>query len=57
MGVGWSAPRYGRFTLGEDPVTVVYEAVWAPGPVWTGAENVAPTGIRSPDSPACSESL
>ena len=30
---------------------------WAPGPVWTGAENLAPNGIRSPDRPACSESL
>jgi hypothetical protein len=29
----------------------------APGPVWTGAENLAPTGIRSPDRPARSESL
>ena len=27
------------------------------GPVWTGAENLAPTGIWSPDSPARSESL
>jgi hypothetical protein len=30
---------------------------WAPGPVWTGAENLVPTGIRSPDRPARSESL
>jgi len=30
---------------------------WAPGPVWTGAENLAPTGIRSPDRPARSQSL
>jgi len=22
------------------------------GPVWTGAENLAPTGTRSPDRPA-----
>jgi hypothetical protein len=29
----------------------------APGPVWTGAENLAPTGIRSPDRPARSQSL
>ena len=28
-----------------------------PGPVRTGAENLAPTGIRSPDRPARSESL
>ena len=27
------------------------------GPVWTGAENLISTGIRSPDRPACSESL
>jgi hypothetical protein len=33
------------------------EAGWAPGPVWTGAENLAPTGIRSPDRPARSQSL
>jgi hypothetical protein len=28
-----------------------------PGTVWMGAENLAPTGIRSPDRPASSESL
>ena len=28
----------------------------APGPVWTGAENLAPTGFRSPDRPARSQS-
>jgi len=28
-----------------------------PGPVWTGAENLTPTGIRSSDRPACSETL
>ena len=27
------------------------------GPVWTGAENLAPTGIRSLDRPARSQSL
>jgi hypothetical protein len=41
----------------ERPVTHCKEAVWAPGPVWTGAENLAPTGIRSPDLPARSQSL
>ena len=25
------------------PVPIVQEAGWAPGPVWTDAENVAPT--------------
>ena len=33
--------------LGKDPVPVVQEAGWAPGPVWTSAENIAPTGIRN----------
>jgi hypothetical protein len=28
----------------------------AAGSVWTGAEKLAPTGIRSPDRPACSDS-
>jgi hypothetical protein len=49
---GWSAPRSGRFTLGKDPVPIVQEAGWARGPGWTGAKNLAPTGIRSPDRPA-----
>jgi hypothetical protein len=54
---GWSTPRPGRFTPGKDPVLIVQEAGWAPGPVWTDAENLALTGIRSPDRPARSESL
>ena len=56
-GGGWSTPRTGRFTSGKDPVPIVQEAGWAPGPVWTGTENLAPTGIRSPDHPARRESL
>jgi hypothetical protein len=30
------------------PVHIVQEAGWAPGPLWKGAENLAPTGLRSP---------
>ena len=45
--------RYPR----EVPVRTVQEAGWAAGPVWTGAENLTPTGTRSPDRPAHSESL
>jgi len=45
------------FTPGKDPVPIVQEAGWAPGSVWTGVENPAPTGIRSPDRPACNQSL
>ena len=41
----------------EYPVTIVQEAEWAPGPVWTGAEYLVSTGIRSQDRPARSQSL
>ena len=57
MGGEWSTTHPCRLTLGKDPVPVEYEAGWAPAPVWTGAENLAFTGIRSPDRPARSESL
>ena len=56
-GSGWSTPRPGRFTPGNYTVPTVQEAGWAAGPVWMGAENLAPTGIRPPDCAACSESL
>jgi hypothetical protein len=45
------------FTPGKDPVPILQEAEWAPGPVWTVAENLAHTGIRSPDRPDRSYSL
>jgi len=56
---GWGVSVMPRplFTPGKDPVPIVQEDVWAPGPVWTVAENLAPTGIRSPDRPARSQSL
>ena len=40
------------FTLEKDPVPIVQEAGWAPGTVWTVAENLASTRIRSADCPA-----
>jgi hypothetical protein len=45
------------FTPAKDSVPIVQEAGWAPGPVWTGAENLVPTGIQSPDHPTRSQSL
>ena len=45
------------FTPEKDPVPIVQVAGWAPGPVWTGAENLDPTGIRSPDRQSRSQSL
>ena len=49
-----SGKRYAPATLPprNDPVLILKEAVLAPGPVWTRVENLAPTGIRSPDRPA-----
>jgi len=50
---GWvvSSTPWSHFTPGKDPVTILEEAGWAPGPVWTGAENLVSSGIRS-DRPA-----
>ena len=45
------------FTPGKDPVPTTEEAGWATGPVWTGAENLGHTGIRSPERPVRSQSL
>ena len=56
---GWGVSVTPRplFTPGKDQVPILQEAGWAPGPVGTGAENLGPTGIRSPDRPACSQSV
>jgi hypothetical protein len=54
---GWVVGGWAAFTPGKDPVPIIQEAGWAPGPVWIGTENLAPTGIRSPDLAARSESL
>ena len=53
----WSTPRPGHFTPGKDPVPIVEEAGLTPGPVWTGAENLTLTGIRSPDRPVRSSAV
>jgi len=50
-------PRPGHFTPGKDPVPTVWEAGWASEPVRMGAENIAPTGIRSLECPARNKSL
>jgi len=57
MGWGDSVTPRPLFTPGKDPVSIVQEARWATRPVWTGAENLTPIGIRSSDRPARSQSL
>jgi len=44
-------------SLRKDAVPIAQEAGWAPGPVWTGADNLASNRIRSPDHPARNKSL
>jgi hypothetical protein len=57
-GSGWLTPRPGHFTPGErQPVPIIQEAGWAPEPACKDAVNLASTGIRSPESPARSESV
>jgi len=53
----WSAARPSR-TLppGKDPVPIVQEDGWAPGPVWTGGKS-RPHRDSIPDRPARSQSL
>jgi len=56
---GWGVSVTPRplFTPGKTLVPIVQEAGWAPGPVWTGVENLATTGIQAPGRPARSQSL
>jgi len=56
---GWGVSVTSRplFISRKDPVPIVREAGWGPGPVWTSVENLSPTGIRSPDRPARSQTL
>jgi len=44
-GWGVSVTLRPLFTPGKDTVPIVQEAGWAPGPVWTGAENLTPPGF------------
>ena len=50
-----STPRP-HFTPGKDPVPILQEAGWAPGPVWTGGKS-RPYRDSIPDRPASSQSL
>jgi len=50
-----STPRP-HFTLGKNPVPILQESVWAPGPVRTGGKS-RPHRDSIPDRPARSQSL
>ena len=44
VGGGSSALQSSRITPAKEPVSVVQEAVWASGPVWTARKNSPPPG-------------
>ena len=52
----WSAARPGRTLLHKDPVPILHEAGWAPGPAWKGGKS-RPHRDSIPDRPARSQSL
>jgi hypothetical protein len=43
---GWSTPSPDRFTPGSETVLTAQRTGWTSGPVWTVAENLAPTGFE-----------
>jgi len=45
MGMGDQRHAPAALPPRKDPVHIVQEAGWAAGPVWTGAENLAPQGF------------
>ena len=57
-GRGWvvSSTPWPHCTPGKDPVPILQEAWWAPGPVWTGGKS-RPYRDSIPDRPARSQSL
>ena len=61
LGGGWewevNATFRPFYLLEREPVLIVQEVRWVPGPVLKVAENFAVSGIRSPDRTALRESL
>ena len=56
---GWvvNATPLAHYLWDRHPGSIVQEVEWFSRSVWKDAENLTPTGIRSPDRPAHSESL
>jgi hypothetical protein len=55
LGCQRHAPAFSRRQ--REPVPIVRDVGWEPGSFWAEAKNFFPTGIRSPNRPARSESL
>jgi len=49
-GRGWkfNAKTRQLYAQESDPVNIVHEAQWDPGPVWRGPENLAPHWVSNP---------
>jgi len=56
MGVGGQPHAPAAYTTGKDPVPIVQEAGWAPGPVWTSGKS-RPHRDSMSDRPARSQSI
>jgi len=56
---GWpfNANPWLCYSWETDPVSIIQEAGWARGSIWTGVKNLAFTRIHSLDHSACSKSL
>jgi hypothetical protein len=57
MGWVFNALSGAALPRGKDPVIIIEEAGWAPGPAWTEVENLDPAGFLSSDLPDCIQSL
>ena len=57
MGVGGQCHALAALLAKRERVPILQEAGCASRPVWTDAENFAPTGIRTTDIQSRSESL
>jgi hypothetical protein len=56
-GGGWSTPRPDCFAPVKETRYTFHRSGWASGKFWTGVENLAFIGIRSPERPTRGESL
>jgi len=56
MGVGGQPPALAASTPWKDPVPIVEETGWAPGPVWTGGKS-RPHRDSISDRPVRSQSI
>ena len=52
-----SSTPWPHFTPGKDPIPILQEAGWAPGPVWIGAEHLVPHRDSIPNCSARSQLL